>query len=165
MAEVNRFEIADLENAIRNLKALFPELADDETLFADVLEGETTIHETLGKLVDSVREFAAMETAVDEMVTKLLQRAEVWACRQKAGRALIQKLMNIAAQRKIVLPQATISIANGRKSVVVIDETQLPEEAFIVEKKVSKSKLKELLEAGDVAGAAFSNGAETLTIR
>lgn len=164
--EMNRFEVADLENAIRNLKAAFPELAEDDDLFADVLEGETTLHETLGKLVDMAREQKAMQTAVDEMIIALNARGDLWQKRETATRALILKLMNIAAQRKVVLPQATIAIANGRKGVVITDEEALPPEAFVMRRFVSRTQIKDLLEAGkEVPGAALTNGAETLVLR
>lgn len=162
---VNRFELADLENAIRNLKAAFPEVADDEDFLADVLEGETDLHAVIGKLVDQAREQKAMEQAVVGMLETLEGRIMAWRKRQEATRSLMLKLLNVAGVRKVTLPQATVSIANGRKRVEIIDEAQLPASAWVVDKRVSKALVKDLLEIGDCPGAAFSNGEETLTIR
>lgn len=161
-----RFEIHDLEQAVRNLKASFPELADDDEFFADVLEGETDFRTVIGKLVDQSREQKAHAAAVKSMADALVARRAVWEFREKATRALIQRIMNIADQRKLVLPQATISIANGRAGVAIIDESLLPDEAFVIEKKVSKTKVRDMLDCGVVLdGAVLTNGSETLIIR
>lgn len=160
-----KFQINDLENAIRNVKAAYPELTEDEEFLLDVLEGETSLHDVVGKLVDGAREQKAMQDAVGDMIETLRGRQGAWKVREAATRNLILRLLQVAGVRKVTIPQATVSIAAARKTVVIIDETQLPEEAFVVEKRVSKTKLKSLLEEGDVTGAAFSNGGETLTIR
>jgi hypothetical protein len=160
-----RFKLADLEQAIRAIRAAFPEIEDDAELYSDTLEGETGLHDLIGFLVDQAREQRANAVCVETMIESLKSRVEVWDHRADATRALILKVMNLANQRKIVLPQATVSIAVGRKGVAIIDETQLPAEAFVIEKKVSKKQIKDLLEAGDCPGAAFTNGSETLMIR
>lgn len=161
-----RFEIHDLEQAVRAIRAAFPSITEDEELFADTLEGETNLHEIIGKLVDQSREQKANGVAVACMIDALSAREEAWKSREAATRALILKIMNMASQRKIVLPQATVSIANGRAAIIVTDESQLPEDCFVVEKKVSKTKIKAMIDRGEtVPGAVISNGNETLTIR
>lgn len=160
-----RFALADLEQAIRAVRTAYPEVNDDEDLLADTLEGSTDLHEVIGKLVDQAREEKAQADAVKSMIETLDTRAYRWQWREKATRALIQRLLDIAGQRKITLPQATVSIANGRKSVVIVDESKLPPQVWVAEPKVSKAKVKELLDAGDCPGAAFSNGGDVLTIR
>ena len=60
----------------------------------------------------------------------------------------------------------SVSVSAARPGVVITDEAALPDQAWRVERKIDKAKLRELLEAGEVVpGAELANGIPTMTVR
>jgi len=73
--------------------------------------------------------------------------------------------MEIAEIRKVELPVATLSIGNKAASVIITDETLLPDNLVRIKREPNKTEIKKALEAGPVAGAMLSNGGTTLMVR
>lgn len=163
---MNRIELATLERTIRDFIDANPELADDDQLRADMLEGELEIDRVLARLVRSEREAAAMAGACETQAQELTIRRDRFALRGKAYRAAMLNVMDAADLRKFELPQATLSVRGGQPSVVLTDEGAIPGDFIRVKKEPDRKAIKEALIAGlRVAGAALSNGAPSLTIR
>ena len=64
--------------------------------------------------------------------------------------------MNTFELEKLETPLCKISFRNSQ-SVEIEDVEKLPSEVIIIEKKVSKTALKELLKSGEVSGAKLVN--------
>jgi hypothetical protein len=56
-------------------------------------------------------------------------------------------------------------IGKGRESIVVDDESKLPDYCFVVERRVSKTAIREALDSGDAIIGAHIERTPTLTIR
>ncbi|MBX5010869.1 hypothetical protein HJB67_12980 [Rhizobium lentis] len=158
--------VANLEAEIDALLAAFPDLQEDETLRADMLEGETNLGAVLTRLLGHEREAASMVTAIKKRADELDARKKRQERRQAAMRALMMRLMKAANLPKVPLTEATVSITKGRDSVEVLDEAALPARFLKVVKSPDKTLIKAALDAGKkVKGAAIKTGDDTLTVR
>ena len=74
-------------------------------------------------------------------------------------------ILQRAELRKVVLPEATIGISRRGRAVQVLDETLVPDAYCRFNREVSKTAIKEAINAGEeVPGAILDNGGETLRI-
>ena len=151
---------------IADLIAVYPELAEDETLRADTLEGATEINGILGKLVQEREAAYAMAEGVKVPVDDLRQRkARLERLGDGYGKA-IERIMNAAGLPKAVLPNATLSISNAPPSIVVSDEGQVPEQFWRVKREIDKPAINAAAKAGEeIPGVTVSNGGTRLTVR
>ncbi len=141
-AETTRF--LDLR---RRLIADHPDL-DDDTL-ADTLEGATNLHEAIAALVRSALEDEAMARGLKgrlEDLTARLGRIEERAARK---REIALHAMDEAGLSKITAPDVTISLRAGPASLVITDESLIPEWFFVPQPaKLDRRKVLEVLKAG-----------------
>lgn len=144
----------------------YPELAEDEALRADMIEGSTDAFAVLSRIVATMREATATVAAIKIQADALWSRAERFERREKAMRALAQRIMEAANIRKAELPEATLSIRAVAPSLVITDEASLPDWAWRVKRELDRTAIKERVKAGDfVPGAEMSNGGSTLSVR
>lgn len=163
---MNPLTINQIEREIENLIASFPELADDETLRADVVEGQTDAPAILARIVDRMLDAEAMASAIKTRIECLESRQKKFDRQGDAMRVLALRIMNAAQVRKMPLPDATLSISTRPGSVMITDQTALPSRFLRTRMEPNKTAIKEALEQGEqVPGAFLANGAETLSVR
>lgn len=161
-----RANIADFRAQWHDILEAYPELAEDESLRADILDAETDFHKLIDALVKrklDAREMAAGAKARKQEVGARQSRFE----RQEAGfDTLIKSLMQFADMQKVVLPEATVSITKPRTKVNVLDVNELPQGFYVVERKPKSAEIKAALEAGEqVPGAELVLGEDGLMVR
>jgi len=110
-------DIARLSREIEALIAEYPELADDEQLRADMLEGETSIDDVLARIVRREREARVFVDAIKKEGDELTARMRRYEQRGAAMRALAKRVLEAASLTKKELPIATLSIRNGQPKV------------------------------------------------
>jgi hypothetical protein len=163
--------VGDISEAVRlydemkkRLEAEVPDI-DEETLL-DTLEGETDLHERIASICR-----AAVEAVDAAEVCKLrMDELNARANRHRERAARLRGIALWALQEsnipKINAPDITVSVAKGRTSVIITDETSVPIEFVDYEPKIRRSDVKQALEDGrDVPGATLSNSPPSLTIR
>jgi hypothetical protein len=150
---------------IANLKVLHPELVEDEESWLLSLESETDLNAMLTSIVRRIEDAKALVVGTKDRFEELKARKDRFEHRVETLRNLAFKLMSAADLSKVELPEATLSVLNTPPSVVITDEDNLPDIACKFERKPDKAKIKELLASGEVAGAAMSNGGQTVSIR
>lgn len=151
---------------IERLLAEYPELAEDEALRADMIEGSTDAFAVLDRIIATMREATATVAAIKIQADALWSRAERFERREKAMRALAQRIMEAANIRKAERPEATLSIRAVAPSLVITDESALPDWAWRVRREPDKATIKDRVKAGEfVPGAEMSNGGATLSVR
>lgn len=159
-------DVANLEAEFASLLESFPELADDDTLRADVLEGETNLHAVLTKLVNTERDADAMAKAVAGRIFDLQARKSRAERRKEAMRGLMLKLLKASGLPRVPLAEATISIGKKSASVEIVDEALLPKAYVRVSTSPDKTAIKEALQAGKkVRGAQMGEAGEQLSVR
>lgn len=158
--------IADLERQFATLLGEYPELADDEDLRGDVLDGETDMHGVLARLVNAVAEANMMIEGIKARRQDLAARADRFEMKVDALRGLIARVMTAADVSKVTLPEATLSVRDAPQKLVEVDAAETPDEFWRVRREVDKKAIADALKHGNpVAGWALSNGGRTLTIR
>lgn len=161
-----RIDVDLLRQSIDALLVTYPELAEDEQLRMDVLEGETNIDAVLSRLVDAAGDAAAMQDAIGIRIAALQARKARYERQEEVCRSLISTVMDRASISKFTLPEATLSVSWRKPAPFVTDEAALPEECLKVVKKPDMARIKAWVEAGNMPeGIAMSNGKAVLTIR
>lgn len=159
-------DVANLEAEIHDLLAAYPELAEDDELRADMLEGSTAAFDVLTRLVNIERDADSMGKAIAARIADLNARRQRAEKRKEAMRALMLRIMRMAGIQKAPLVEATVSVSKGRESVEIVDEALVPPRFLKVVKTPDKTAIKEALTAGKkVRGAAMKTGGETITVR
>ena len=154
-----------LKIAISLMLDRHPELADDEDLRADMLEGSTDLHTIMERLLDQEREANETIAVIGNRIENLSARRIAYRARQTSLRTVMQEILNRADLRKIVLPEATISITRRGPAVQIIDEALVPDAYCRFKREISKTMIKDAINAGEeVPGAVLDNGGETIRI-
>lgn len=157
-------DIAAFKAQWHDIVSANPDLADDEELRLDTLEGETDFHKLMMRLVG--RKLYARELATGAKARKadIAERQARFERQEESFDALIKSLLQAADLPKLVLPEATLSITKPRTRVNVIDINELPQGFY---KRVEKlSEIKAALERGEeIPGAELALGDEGLMVK
>jgi len=160
-----KYEIEELKAQIRNLLLMYPELADDEDLRTDTVEGATDLKEIIEHLLNREKDAEVLVEGIGKRVSDLVGRRNKLKDRQQSIRAVILSLLHVVDLRKLELPEATISVIRTGPSVQIVDEGLVPDTLCRFKREVSKTAIKEALLAGEeVPGAVLTNGNVTLRI-
>lgn len=161
-----KMETTFIKAQIAGLISSFPELETDELLRRDMIEGETDATKLLSKLIRVRNETQAQVAGINEYVKELQERKGRLERRAEACRAMAFQILDAASISSFTLPEATLTIQAGQRSVIVTDETKLPEAFMRVKREPDKIAIKEALYSGKtIEGAELSNATPFLTIR
>ncbi len=138
---------------------------DDAELLAGMLEGETDLYELVEKLVTGIEEESGFQDVLAEQVKNRQSRKAASAKREKALRGAALQLMDAGRQKKIVLPQATLSKSVRKPKRIVTDVHALPDN-FKLREIVVSADMKKVKDAEtDIPGTTMDNGSTSLTVR
>ncbi len=144
----------------------FPEMAEDEILRVDMLEGSTDLHKFLSTIESYRQEVMALVMGTDLILDDLLQRKRRFERREEGLRRLIFNMLQLAQLRKVELAQATLSVTAGHPRLIVTDELAIPDSLCRFIRQLDKTAIKAELNAGkSVSGATLSNAEPHLTVR
>ena len=151
---------------IQLLLAHNPELEEDVELLTDTLEGETDLHKILDKAITLRSEAETMAAAIKLRETALTERRKRYEAQSSNIKALMLQLMEIAGVDKIILPEASLSVTNGRESVNITNVDDLPQGYYKTERVADKKAIMACIKEGTVPpGAELVMGTTGLTIR
>ena len=154
--------------AIAAVLAENPELADDEQLRADTLEGAVDLHEVAARLVREAKETAALADSLAYVIASYTDRRRRLEGRVEGYRALLLKLLLAADLPRLEIAEATVSTRRVPPKLVVDDEAAIPADCRKTKtvESIDRDAIKTALEAGfKVPGARMTNGDVGLTIR
>ena len=162
-----RLDPTIISREIDTILALCPELAEDEQLRHDMIDGETEAFTLLSILVRRIGTTKALVASLAAYAKELGERSDRLSARVDAYRSITTKLMGHAKLRKAELPEATLTISPGRRKVLITDESQIPDPMMRQRApEPDKEALQEVLKAGVVMGGVeLSNAEDVLTIR
>lgn len=156
----------DVIKEINTLLAEYPQLAEDEELLKDTLEGNTRLHEIMEKFLSALRENETLAEAVSQRVGKLRERQTRLTHRAQFYRTLMYRLLERTGVKSISLPEAKISVVNSPDKVIVTDESAIPDAFCRITKEPNKTAIKNALKSGTIIpGATLSNGGTTIQVR
>lgn len=160
------FDVNQLRLQIEALIAEYPDLADDEILRADMLDGSTDIKEVLAALFNSVDDNKTMIVAITDRLQQLSARRARFARRVEFLRGLMLQVMQSADLKKIELVEATLSQRNVPPQIVgEVNADALPDDLCTIKREPNRTKIREaLMERREIIGLALSNSPPTLVV-
>lgn len=155
-----------VQQQISGLLLQFPDLADDDALRMDMIEGSTEALEFLDMVARQIEDTKALEEGVSARIKELSERKSRFERREEALRALAFKIMQAGDIKKAELSIATLSIRNNPPKVMIHDEAALPVDCVKTVTSPDKTAIKNKLQAGEtVPGAFLSNSEPSLSLR
>lgn len=166
MSDYIVLDAAYTAKAIDAMIAAYPELLDDEELRADSIEAETSMPDIMSRLVRLRGERLAIAEGLNGYIQDLIARRDRLSKGADAIKGLMVKLMVAARLPKLTLPEATISLLNGRETVSILDIDALPQGTFALIRQPDKAAIKAMIDAGeDVPGAGLVHGEPSISVR
>jgi len=149
-------------------KQRLEESNDDDLIDASrelwIIEGK--IEDSLRRILAAIIENDYLADAAKARIETIRQRQERFRKKSESLRGVAFAIMDALEMRRIVDPEFTASIRSGSDSVVITDETQIPDEYWRVERKIDKAKLNADVKVGVVIpGAELRNAMPSLAIR
>lgn len=159
-------DIAAFKAHWAGLLEAYPELVEDEELRADVLEGETELHDLVKRLLKIRLDASAMATAIKTIKQGNADRQARFERKADGASALLKSLLIAADTDKVTLPEATVSITKPRTIVEITDEASIPQGFVEIKRNPKKAEIKKALEAGEeIPGASLGLSEEGLMVR
>lgn len=163
-------DLYKLNGQFKELAAL-AENADEDLAVA--------VHDTMGAIQAEFNDkalavshvilnFDSDVAAIDGEIDRLQERKRLITNRQKQIKDYLRDNMEAANITKISCPLFTISLAKGRESVVVDDESALPDELMRIKTEISpdKTAIAARLKAGEtVPGTRLERGQSSIRIK
>jgi hypothetical protein len=139
----------------------------DEQTLADTLEGLTDLNEVIAAIVRAAVTDEALSDGLRVRIGEMLERQARLDDRAAKRRQIACEAMAGASIKKITAPDLTISLRAGSPSLVVTDETALPQTYWVPRKpRLDRQSLQTDLKRGiTVAGATLSNSEPVLSVR
>ena len=140
---------------------------DDEVLIADTVEGETSIHELLNRVVEQIVTDGGLVTGIETLVKRLKERQDRIEKRIAWFRTAAASAMEVAAIKSKETPSGTISLKAVPPSAVITDEAAIPSDYWKAQapKLDKKAVLAALKDGIKVPGAELGNGGSTVQLR
>jgi hypothetical protein len=154
--------------AMKVLRSQISDMADgDEDFIRDTLEGETDLEGLVGKLLASIGEDEAHEAGLKAYLDDMKARKDRFGKRADTKRALIANALEIAGQKKVETPFATVTLTAVKPKAIVTEEADIPADYWKPQApKLDLTALSAALRDGaEIPGATLSNGSITVTIR
>jgi hypothetical protein len=156
----------DVAREIKMLLAEYPQLADDDELFRDTLEGNTRFNEIMDRLLSEMRDNETLAEAAAARIGKIRERQTRLTHRMNFYRGLMHRLLTLTGLKSVALGEAKISVVNSPDKVIVTDETAIPDEFVKITREPNKTAIKNALKSGQyIPGATLSNGGTTISVR
>lgn len=142
-------------------------IGDDEDMASVAIEGETDLIEAIASAVDRCEELKSYREALETRIKELKGRLDRFEGQEQRIRAALHVAMGHAGQRKIELPEATISVRPVPPKAEIVDEAAIPSKFWKPQDpKLDKTAVLAALKGNErVPGAVLSNGSETISIR
>lgn len=159
-------DIAAYKAHLADLLTAHPELAEDEDLRADMVEGETELYPLVKRVLKIRTESVAMAAAIKAIKQENAERQARFERKAEGATAILKSLLIAADIDKVTLPEATVSVTKPRTKCVVDDVNELPQGFYEIERKAKTADIKAELEAGrSIPGARLELGQEGLMVR
>jgi hypothetical protein len=141
---------------------------DDEQLVIDCLEGETPLFDIARQLLDANEDDEGIIASLDQQIADRNTRKERAKLRIERRKSALISLMDIAAIKKLPLPEATVSLRTLLGRAKVIDPDLLPD-AFVKVSEVRKPDMDAINTAvengAQIPGVVKTNGSASLSVR
>ncbi len=158
----------DLDREAAAARDLLAQIAshDDETLSADMVEGETELHDAIETALAEMDEAAALAEGVKAMIAKYETRKSALERRAERLRSAIEQAMAVSGLASIRLPAATLTVKDTPPKAIITDESLIPAEFWKPrDPSLDKAAINAAAKLGSIPGVTMSNGGVSLQVR
>lgn len=161
------FDVDQIRREIEALTRDYPELLEDETLRADMIDAETDIHEAISMLVKDIDNSGMMVVGITERRKELGARRDRLNHRIEVLRSLVLGLLQSADLKTMHLPTATVTQSASQPNIVGDpDPETLPDEFVRIKREANRSAILAALRAHRIIpGLSLSNAPPHLVIK
>jgi hypothetical protein len=158
-------EITRFSELRRRLVEADPDI-DDRTLF-DTLEGATNLKEAIGCIVRSALDDEALADGLKLRLESMKERLERIEATVTKKRQVALAAMEEADIQKILEPDFTVSIKAAAPSIVITNESDIPEPFWLPQPaKLDRRSILEAMKSGTaVRGVELANTRIILSVR
>lgn len=153
------YELTQIYNNLMDL-----DLSEDE-LKVHITNIEDEIEEKADNIAKVLKSMDAEAVALKDEETRLAEKRKVIENRSKGLKMYLQDQMILVDKKKFKTTLFSFNIQKNAPSLKIIDESKVPEEFFIIERKLNKTELKNAVKDGLYADAAILESTESLRIR
>lgn len=162
-----KLDIESTRAKIAALVAAYPELAEDDVLRADMIEGETDAFALIDDLIDMIAHTGSVIDAIKARRDEMKERSERFERRKDALRGFLKQLACDIGIKKAERPIATISLRPGQPKVVgSANPDLLPDDCVTITRTANLTKIRQFLAQGmAVDGYSLSNSETQLVVK
>lgn len=168
MNDSTSFRLHKEIEAAKILKADLSDLVrDDPDFLTSVIEGETSLLETIDALVFDIKSDEALVRGIGGAIADLKARKDKIENRSDMKRSLVAKAMELAEIKKREAPAGTVSLKRCPPTVILTDESLVPPRFWKRPAPTLDRAALGIALRADVAvpGATLGNGSLTISIR
>ena len=141
-------------------------LGDDAQAKHDAVEGETGLHEAIKAGIGRIVEVQGLVAGIDLALGTLKERKARLEAQEERIRSAMLTAMEVGGLQRLETPLGTVSRRAVPPSVVITEETQIPETFWQPQPpRLDKRALLAFLKEGPVPGAELSNGGSTIALK
>lgn len=122
---------------------LGPHCEGDEQLFADMLEGETDLHDIVLQLHEQLARTEEMLEGIALREADLKKRKQRLNERAVAVKAAIGSFLRAAGVKKLELPEVTYSVRDGKPTLDIVNVDAVPDAFCTLVRKPLKNEINE----------------------
>ena len=139
----------------------------DEHTLNDTLEGLTSLHEKLSAVIRSQQDDRVMSKALKERIGEMQERLKRFEHNTVKKRELVTNVMERADIKKIAEPDFTASLRPTPPTLVVTNESVIPEEFWNPQapRLDRQNLIAHFKSSKTIPGATLDNGGITVSIR
>lgn len=157
----------ETQAAERLKEKLVATYGEDAELLRDMIEGETSLHEAIGRAALELAAVEGEKEGIEIAIAKLKTRLTRYCNRAEGIRDGIQVAMETAELTSLKTPAATLSVRPSPPRVEITDAAAIPA-LFMVQPPPSPDKkaIGAALKSGEaVPGCTLSNSPPALSVR
>lgn len=136
-AQVQMAEVARIASWLETL------CDDDERLFADMLAGESDIDRIMTRLNEQLARDEELVVGITARQANIADRKKRINDRIAATKAAMGQFLRAGKLPKIELPEATISVRDGKPSLRIVDPAAVPAEYQRIKSEPDKTAINE----------------------
>lgn len=162
--------VLEIEAARRLREMLTIAYGDDAELIRDSIEGETSLHEAIGRASLELAAVEGEKHGIEIAIAKLKERLTRYCNKAMGVREAIQAAMEMAELTSLKTPAATLSVRASPPRVEISDEAAIPA-VFKVQAPSpppapDKRAILAAIKSGEaIPGCALSNQPPTLAVK
>lgn len=161
---VSPYQIEMAMSAFESLRARLS--SEDPDLAAEFADAEGTINDILARLLRGSVDAGDLADAARARAAEIKQRQARYERRRETLRGTAFAILDAMGLAKVELPDLTASLSRGVPSLVITDETALPDEFVRTKREPDRLAIAAALKDGnEVPGAEMSNNLPRLMIR